>query len=196
MELLMRSLLDFSQEEYENTLKNMSDDRRNAILRYRSEKDRKRSVLGEILAREGISKLCGVESRSIIIKRTEAGKPYAPELDIHFSISHSKDMVVCAVSYENIGADVERVRDIDLRILSLAGTEGDREFIYAENLSDEERRERFFKLWTAKEAYFKFCGTGIVGLKSINYLDIAPKCEVFTEGEYMITIYREDIKNP
>ncbi len=196
MELLMRSLLDFSQEEYENTLNNMPDDRRNAILRYRSERDRKRSVLGEILAREGISKLCGVDKNAIVIKRTEAGKPFAFGLDIHFSISHSKDMVVCAVSHKNIGADVELVRDIDLRILSLAGTESDREFIYAEGLSDEERRDRFFKLWTAKEAYFKFCGTGIVGLKSINYLDIAPKCQVFTENEYMITLYREDIKNP
>jgi phosphopantetheinyl transferase len=45
---------------------------------------------------------------------------------------------------------------------------------------------RFFKIWTAKEAYFKQQGTGITDLKAVHYHDLAPLH--FEEDGCMITI--------
>ena len=46
------------------------------------------------------------------IKRTENGKPYI-DGDIHFSLSHTDSLTICAVSDKNIGADAEKIRSIN-----------------------------------------------------------------------------------
>lgn len=171
----------------------MDEARKQAVLRYRGEKDRKRTVLGELLARKAISNLLGVDRQDIAFGRYDSGKPYAKNFDVKFSISHSKDMVVCAVSRDEVGIDVELIRDIDMRITKIACTENDKSFIFGDNGStdtqDNETVLRFFKLWTAKEAYLKYCGEGISNLKSVNYCDIAPYCTVSIENGYIITVY-------
>ncbi len=189
MELLKSYLSDFSDAEYKKGFDMMDDVRKSAVMRLRSDKDKRRSVLGEILARKGISKICGIPEAEIRFERTENGKPYAVNADIRFSISHSKDIVICALSEGEIGADAELVRDIDLRIAKFACTDADFEYLY--EIEDEnERNLRFFKIWTAKEAYVKYCGTGISYLKDINFKDIEKNCQFSLDGEYMIAIYR------
>ncbi len=189
MQLLKAYLSDFSEEEYKRGFDMLDDSRKQAVMRMRSDKDKRRSVLGEMLAREGISEACGIKENEIRFKRTENGKPYCTNVDIHFSISHSKDIVICAVSDSEIGADAELIRDIDLRITRFACGDEDKEYIYGES-DESERNLRFFRLWTAKEAYIKYCGTGISYLKKINFSDIEPRCTFFREGDYMIAIYQ------
>lgn len=189
MKLLKAYLSELSEEEYERGFGMMSDERKSAVLRLRSDKDKRRSVLGELLARKGISELYGIPEEEISFARTENGKPYTVNADIRFSISHSKDIVICALSEGEIGADAELVRDIDLRIAKFACTNADFEYLY-EVEDENERNLRFFKIWTAKEAYVKYCGTGISYLKDINFKDIEKSCHFSRDGEYMIAIYR------
>ena len=46
--------------------------------------------------------------------------------------------------------------------------------------------QRFFEIWTAKEAYFKKCGTGITNLKSVNSLTLSRQMHIL--GDYILHI--------
>ncbi|MGN0822652.1 MAG: 4'-phosphopantetheinyl transferase family protein, partial [Candidatus Gallimonas sp.] len=80
-----------------------------------------------------------------IVERTENGKPRLNGDPLFFSLSHSGDTVALAVSDAPIGLDCERRRVLSCPALF-------------RRLTDGERREDFFRLWTAKEAYVKFLG--------------------------------------
>ncbi len=167
----------------------MSDERKASVQSYRNEYDKKRTVLGEHLARKGISDFLGIDGTEIRFERDKQGRPFAVGLDVDFNVSHSNELVVCAVSNERVGVDVECFRDIDLRVTKIACTEREKDFVFTAELPDEQRHN-FFLIWTAKEAYLKFLGTGLTGLKSIEYDEIKPYCEVFVDGQYIITVYQ------
>ena len=66
-----------------------------------------------------------------------AGKPFLPDRpDIHFSISHSDEVVMCVVADHPVGCDVERIVPIDDGLRKAIGS---------------------IAAWTLKEARFK-CG--------------------------------------
>jgi 4'-phosphopantetheinyl transferase len=186
MKLYKAYISKFDAEEYEKYFSMMSSDRQADVNRKRFDDDKKRSVLGEKLVRLGIAELSGVLPEEIILRRTDKGKPYAEGLDIAFSVSHSEDMVICAVGKGKIGADVEHIRHINRNVSRFACTDSDKEFVFSSEYGWE---NRFFELWTAKEAYVKSLGTGISDLKMFDYLSIKPFCKTFTENGYIITIY-------
>ena len=190
MDLYIEYLENFTQNQFDETFEMMDNSRKRAVLRLKSEKDRRRSVLGERLARKGISKLCGIFENEIVFERTEKGKPFVTNADVFYSVSHSKGIVVCAIDKDEIGVDAEMIRDIDLNITRIACTERDKEFIFEAD-DKNEQIERFFTVWTAKEAYFKFVGTGIEGLRTVDYEEIKPFCQHNREGDYLIAIYRK-----
>ena len=110
-------LSDYSEEEYKSCLSIMPEERRRSVERYRFEADRKRTTAGELLARRMLSQRCGVRPEEITICRTERGKPYAKGMAVHFNVSHSGDLVLCAVSDSSIGADIERIRPVSDRLM-------------------------------------------------------------------------------
>jgi 4'-phosphopantetheinyl transferase len=79
-----------------------------------------------------------------------------------FSLSHTRGMVACAVtSGIDVGVDVESV-DREVNVLDIAA----RFFSVSEaqmlaRLDPTSRRERFFDLWTLKEALAKATGVGL-----------------------------------
>lgn len=189
MRIYTARISEFTEDEYNDAFESMSEERKTAVLRMKFENDRKRSVLGEKLAREGIADACGIPGKDIQFVRTENGKPYCLNANAQFSISHCKDLAVCAVSQYPIGVDVEFIRDIDMRITRFACTGKDMEYIFGTE-DGEERKMRFFRIWTAKEAYFKYHGTGISHLKEISYTDIRDNCQTEIYDGYMITVYQ------
>ena len=98
-------------------------------------------------------------------EQTSAGKPFlspAASASPSFSLSHTRGMVACAVTQEPaVGVDVECVdRDVDTARIAarfFAPTEA----AQLERLEDEARRDRFFDLWTLKEALVKALGVGM-----------------------------------
>ena len=90
-----------------------------------------------------------------------------PRLDIgglNFSISHSRGLWVCGVSRQQIGIDVEYHR-ADCQFERIA-----KRFFHPEEYRYLERNgfstTSFYPLWTAKESYVKYTGTGISDLYS------------------------------
>ncbi|MBO5869812.1 MAG: 4'-phosphopantetheinyl transferase superfamily protein [Clostridia bacterium] len=178
--------------EYDKYFQMMSDKRKESVNRLKFDSAKKQTILGEALARKGLNDLTGIDEDKIIFSRTENGKPFAENADVFFSISHSKDYVVCAVDDNEIGVDIEQIRQVESRITNISCTERDKKYIFGEADSETltpEMLNRFFEVLTAKEAYFKYIGSGIVGLKTIDYDEIKPQCKKFIECGYVITIY-------
>lgn len=135
---------------------------------------------GVRLRDEMLRVLCGITSPSVT---DEAGqKPrLADRPEISFSVSHSGPVVICALSFPGtarmdgarvvcdspdapeVGADVERVRDVSeaprlRRIARRFFPEGEAARLDA--LPDADYPRAFCEIWTAMESYVKRTGEG------------------------------------
>lgn len=89
---------------------------------------------------------------------SERGKPWFPSYpDLHFSVSHSGSLSLCALGEAPLGADIERVRPRSGGLPRYALS--DREYAWFQSRGS--RWEDFDTLWTMKEARVKCTGEGI-----------------------------------
>ncbi len=131
--------------------------RREKLMRYRFDSDRRLSLGAGVLLYQELEKrgLSGAE-----ITADEHGKPALPaECGLHFSLSHSGVLAVCAVSDKNVGIDVEIHRPGSEKLLRRIGTEYENERFLS--FADSEKMKVFFRLWTMKEAFLKYEGVGL-----------------------------------
>lgn len=142
-------------KEDESVLSGIPDWRRAYILRYLRPYDRKLS-LGAWRLMESSLKQHGFSAENVTIGKN--GKPECK--GIYFNLSHSSDMVLCAVSENPVGCDIEKVTDAPMEVAEHYFSK--KECLYianASNLTDAYRR--FFRLWTMKESYMKMTGEGM-----------------------------------
>ena len=158
--LYTADIKDISDAEFEKCFLLMSDEKRKTVEHFRSEEDKKRSIAADMLARRAVAEQCGTPEADISFYREQGGKPHVLGDITEFNVSHSADLVVCAVSDKPIGVDVEKIRDIDLGVAKRFFTEN--EIRYVGNST-----ENFFEIWTKKEAVVKCIGSGLRALSSI-----------------------------
>ena len=104
------------------------------------------------------------------IARTNRGKPYFTEGSWHFSISHTKYHVFCALSQRPVGVDAEEQdRRINLALAEKILSPGERERFIAAG----ETRQALLRLWILKEAAAKCSGEGIRPWP--NHTDFSPE---------------------
>ncbi len=123
---------------------------------------------------------------SLEIVKNEHGKPYFNNADnFYFNISHTEGVTVLAVSEREVGVDVEKVRKANFKI-------AERHFLQNEIDYISYCDKRFFEVWTKKEAFLKYKGTGISGgLKSVNVFDSTPKIKTFFIDDCVISVCGE-----
>ena len=170
MKFYQYDIRDLNDEKYIHYYSLMSEAKKHRVDRFRFQNDKKRTVSGEMLARQAISKWCNIEEESIIFEITEHGKPYVKNLNVEFNISHSADMVVCIVDDTPVGVDIEKIRHTDLNAAKWLFNEDEIRYIFECMPKTEEDYNyylsetvlhRFFSHWTKKEAYGKLAGTGL-----------------------------------
>ena len=108
-----------------------------------------------LLAKAG-QKFSG-ESSGWQVERPPGGKPrFSHRPGVEFSLSHSGDYWLCAMSRQPLGLDLQEHRLQDYENIS-------RRFFSPEEDAYLRSRdyEDFFTLWTAKESYVKCIGRGI-----------------------------------
>lgn len=95
-----------------------------------------------------------------VIIKNDSGKPYLKDLDLYYNISHSKDLLVIAFNETEIGVDIEYHNNLR-RFEKLVNHYffNDEQLIYDKTKS----LDYFYLIWTKKESYSKFIGTGIIG---------------------------------
>ncbi len=130
---------------------------RSIIEKYSIDLDRNARILSKLLLLKGLSDLFPNEKIDLELLQT-TGKPIYKNLPIHFTSSHSQDLVVVAFSRtQEIGIDIEFKKDLDIEIL--------KDFLHLQEQKvlqkSKSKSELFYSLWTKKEALLKTSGTGI-----------------------------------
>lgn len=108
--------------------------------------DIKRTLAGRLLLERMIKRIYGKERFEI--KYNKNGKPLCDFC--FFSISHSGDFAAVAVSDDPIGVDIQIPGGFKKREKYMLFSPAENEFVNAENSEN-----RFYTLWTRKEAYIK-----------------------------------------
>jgi 4'-phosphopantetheinyl transferase len=132
--------------------------------RYKFDKDKHDALITRAFIRDLLSYYAEVDPRAWRFEKGEKDKPEIvnPSLPLRFNISHTKGLIICAITLTNdIGCDVEDIsRSND--VLAIA----ERYFSTQEttelfSLPVEQQRSRFFDYWTLKESYIKAWGLGL-----------------------------------
>jgi 4'-phosphopantetheinyl transferase len=159
-------------ERIARTLAWMSPAERQRYERFRHDRDRWMFGLGREMARSLVGVALGVPPESWIWREGPHGRPEiaAPDADLHFNLSHSAGVVVCALARgRTIGVDVEDLsrRAPDPAIVPRYCSPAEAEDVCAQG---DRWRDRFLAYWTLKEAYLKARGLGIsVHLSDISF---------------------------
>ena len=128
--------------------------------------DRDRYLFAHTMLRWIISFYIGCKPDSIIFKTNQYGKPALADRvdisDIRFSLSHSGDLVLVALRLGNeVGIDVERLREIDDINEIIVKNFSDAEVSFLKNLPRNELKRSFFLQWVLKESFIKGIGKGL-----------------------------------
>ena len=181
-------------KENREALKGIPDWRIENILKYLRACDRKLS-LGAWRLMEEVLKQHGFSAEKVTIGAN--GKPECE--GVYFNLSHSGDMVLCAVSDVPVGCDLEKVFDAPLEVADRYFSEKERRYI-EEVQNFPEINRRFFRLWTMKESYLKMTGEGMnlsperieidIGTLTVLRDLVRQPCTLtnITHGNYEITI--------
>lgn len=179
MNWLICRTADFTQTEYDAVYDDLSDSRKAHIDTFRHALARQQSLAGELALRK-LLRQCAIADIPV---RLPSGQPALARGSAYVSISHCEDLVACALSREPIGIDAERIRPVKPGLIDRVCTPEEKDYV-------QDSAERFFEVWTAKEACFKMLGTGITDFQSVNTLTL-PR-HLIREGDYCIQlVYKE-----
>ena len=190
---LYENLAEYSDESYLKHLNALPAWRKEKALQYKKLDDRKRCVFAFVLLQHALREKYGITEVPEFVYN-EFGKPSLPNLPIHFSLSHCKDAVACAVSDHNIGIDVEGIVPYNPDVARRVCTAAELEMLEQSDDKDAE----FIKLWTAKEAISKYEGMGLLlPFAKINISDYFTSSMVCTNSNCVITVChsKEDISH-
>ncbi len=141
-------------------LNRMPESRRKKVKAYRYAEGSRLSLgvgilLFQAMERGGINPGCAE------VRETEFGRPYLPDYpEFHFSLSHSGDWAMCAVSGHPVGCDAEKTGRGDERIAERFFHPEEREALRGEE--DRAAWKRLFtRIWVRKESHVKLTGRGL-----------------------------------
>ncbi len=119
------------------------------------------------------------------VAKTESGKPYFKDLlNLHFSISHTKNALAVAFSSSPIGIDAELLREVNLKASKKFCSPEEQKYIGTS-------LKRFFEIWTKKEAFIKLKGLKLKDIKEAK-TDFAYSFDV---DNYTVSVCGKDADN-
>ena len=130
-----------------------------------------------------VSQLTGMRYDSLIISAGSNGKPYIDNCGVHFNLSHCGNIVLAAFSDEEIGVDVELASRSGNAVIERIFTRGERDYIGLAR-SEPEARRRFCEIWTAKEAFMKLQGAGLLGRMDFDTADASSPLPVIRSPKW------------
>ena len=149
------------EENHENLLQNelpkFPIDFIQKINKFRKWQDAQLSLLGRILLFQSIEEVFNIELSRKDVLYNEYGKPYFKRNPIHFSISHSGEIIICAINDDSeIGIDIEKIIPINFYDFESQISSND----WLKIISYENPQIAFYDYWTKKEAAIKAYGFG------------------------------------
>lgn len=162
--LFALNIAPFLVGKWKNLLPGLPEERRLRALNCRDDRTGAQlACAGWLLQR--VLEEAGVPVKAQAFEKTPQGKPILRDIpQVHFSLSHGGDWVLCAVSDRPVGVDVELPRctmEVARRFFC------PEEVSVLEALAEDVQRDALCRMWTAKEAFVKALGGGLaLGLDS------------------------------
>lgn len=136
----------------------LKDDEIKKLDVYKSEVSKMNFAVSRNILNKGFEKILRVPFEDVIVLRDKHHKPYIKNnIGIKFNISHTDGYVVLGFSKKDLGVDVEKVNDTFVFEDILENC-----FTFREIKSIGLDAHMFYKYWTAKEAYLKYEGCGLI----------------------------------
>ena len=136
----------------------LSPAERERAARFVYEIDRTRYINAHVALREILAQYLEEPADSIAFQTNEYGKPFlGSDRTLHFNLAHSHAVALIAVARTfPVGVDIEWLRE-DFDVVQLA------HHYFARREIERVRAEpeRFFEIWTRKEAFIKGIGMGV-----------------------------------
>ncbi len=144
---------------FEEARKMISKDRREKSDRFRLREDQFRCVYSSLIVQYLVSNKVGGDEKLQFLYN-DYGKPYyIGDKQIYFNCSHSGDYIVCALSTEEIGVDIEQIGEEYFEIARQCFSPEENYAIIS--AKENSRRKMFYTYWTLKESYIKLKGKGL-----------------------------------
>jgi 4'-phosphopantetheinyl transferase len=141
----------FPSDIIRDTFPLMPLERQQRAMRYRQEHDRKTCILAYWILLKGLQQEYGIAT-PVSFRYGLNGKPYLENFrGIFFNISHCKKGVVCAISENEVGVDIQDVRPFNLNVAKRVCTEQELKYL----AQYEDPSQYFCEIWTVKESYIK-----------------------------------------
>jgi 4'-phosphopantetheinyl transferase len=162
-----------SSQHFDSLIELLTDEEQHKIQQYKHKATQDTALITRAFARLVLAKYSGQTTSTISFKRNNHGKPELEKNshNIRFNLSHNNKLIVMAVCLnDDIGCDIEDpTRKINIEPISR------RYFAKQEHqqltaLNNKSQQQRFFEIWTLKEAFVKATGIGIgLGLDSFYF---------------------------
>lgn len=131
-------------------------------------------LISRVLVKSVLADKLGIAPYEVNLQLHPNGKPFVQgSKAVYFNLTHSADVIILAVTEEGeIGVDIERVdHEFDWTRVDSVLAPSEIEWIKGNELIDPfSVYQRFFQIWTLKEAYIKCTGDGMSRhLKMLNF---------------------------
>ena len=200
MHMLKIYILDASPlkngELFNSIYETMTPYRKTRIDRLKPAASKRESLGAGYLLSRALSEL-GCSYLLDALKDGPNGKPYfdcsllpsGKSDDIFFNLSHSGEMVMCAIAHKPVGCDIQKMDKDVFKIARRCYAEGEKNYVLGKYAADEFEdadlrdiipeleikgiNDRFYRIWVMKEAYTKLSGEGIQrDFRSFDVLDV------------------------
>lgn len=155
-----------TNKEIENFYLKLNHLDKKRIDKIKNKTRKNQSIIGKILLCKLLKTEYNLNYFDLDFYYNENGKPYIKNTNIFFNISHSHDYVICVISNKEIGADIEKIRNININSMKYYCTEKEINYI-TNNKCDMNKKG--FQIYTLKEAYIKMQGSNLNTLKEIEF---------------------------
>ena len=148
---------ELAKNEFDYLMHLVSPDKQERIRKFHFSQDARNCLLGDCLARIEICRATGFSNKQLEFSINSYGKPFLVNRpNIHFNISHAGNYVVCAVSDEPVGVDIEIMKPIEMKIAERFFASDEVKYI-----KSDDTVYRFYEVWTKKESKIKWEGKGL-----------------------------------
>lgn len=136
------------------------------ISKYRRIDKISSSIVGEIILSELINENFHINYSDLTFEINDYGKPYVSGNQFYYNISHSFEYIITTISNNEIGVDIEKIRETSIKNIRHFATDKEQLYILSSNNDIE---KRLFQIYTLKEAYFKMKGSNLNMIKDVEF---------------------------
>jgi len=148
-------------EMVEYALDFLDSEEKMTYTRYKMNAKKLEFAAGRILMKTMLGMYLHISPPLIRFNKNPYGKPYLRyfNTDLFFNISHSKGVVMCAVSHREIGVDIEGADEERYNVMPHVFNRQEIDWVDSKS-NPRAKRNAFYTLWTCKEAAMKAVGKG------------------------------------